>query len=210
MSPADGGAPAGSKAIKEKVDAIKFAPIWNKVIKSLREEDLINNRERDLLIMPDNRISYTNEGPNLLIHWPLFLLANKVQIAVELAAGHKIGSQTELWNEIRRDEYMAFAVQEAFQGLEATLLSLLNHNGQHWVEGVFQCVKEDVENRNFVSRFRLSKLRDVLEKTRELTEQLGHEETPDRRTKAKAALGLLFEVVWDDFIPTDLRLILYS
>jgi hypothetical protein len=78
------------------------------------------------------------------------------------------------------------------------------------VETVFQCVKEDVENRNSVSRFRLSKLRDVLEKTRELTEQLGHEETPDRRTKAKAALGLLFEVVWDDFIPTDLRLILYS
>jgi hypothetical protein len=44
MSPADGGVPVGSKAIKEKVDAIKFAPIWNKVIKSLREEDLINNR----------------------------------------------------------------------------------------------------------------------------------------------------------------------
>jgi callose synthase len=78
MSPADGGAQVGSKAIKEKVDAIKFAPIWNKVIMSLREEDLINNRERDLLIMPDNRISYTNKGPNLLIHWPLFLLANKV------------------------------------------------------------------------------------------------------------------------------------
>jgi hypothetical protein len=77
------------------------------------------------------------------------------------------------------------------------------------VERVFQCVKEDVQNGNF-ARFRLSKLRDVLEKTRELTEQLGHEETPDRRTKAKAALGLLFEVVWDDFIPTDLRLILYS
>ncbi|CAK9227498.1 unnamed protein product [Sphagnum troendelagicum] len=205
MSPADGGAPVGSKAIKEKVDAIKFAPIWNKVIKSLREEDLINNRERDLLIMPDNRISYTDEGPNLLIHWPLFLLANKVQIAVELAAGYKIGSQTELSDEIRRDEYMGFAVQEAFQGLEATLLSLLNHAGQHWVERVFQCVKRDVEYGNFVSRFRLSKLRDVLEKTRELTEQLGHEETPDRRTKAKAALGLLFEVVWDDFIPSDLR-----
>jgi hypothetical protein len=78
------------------------------------------------------------------------------------------------------------------------------------VERVFQCVKEDLQNGNFVSRFRLSKLRDVLEKTRELTEQLGHEETPDRRTKAEAALGLLFEVVRDDFIPNDLRLILYS
>lgn len=42
------------------------------------------------------------------------------------------------------------------------------------VEAVFQCVKEDLhlQNGNFVSQFRLSKLRDVLEKTRELTEQL--------------------------------------
>jgi hypothetical protein len=78
------------------------------------------------------------------------------------------------------------------------------------VERVFQCVKEDLQDKNFVSQFHLSKLRDVLEKTRELTEQLGHEETPDRRSKAEAALGLLFEVVRDDFIPNDLRLILYS
>jgi hypothetical protein len=40
------------------------------------------------------------------------------------------------------------------------------------VERVFQRVKEDLQNGNFVSQFRLSKLRDVLEKTRELTEQL--------------------------------------
>lgn len=40
------------------------------------------------------------------------------------------------------------------------------------VETVFQCVKDDLRDGNFVSRFRLSKLRDVLEKTRELTEQL--------------------------------------
>jgi hypothetical protein len=40
------------------------------------------------------------------------------------------------------------------------------------VERVFQCVKEDLQDKNFVSQFHLSKLRDVLEKTRELTEQL--------------------------------------
>lgn len=32
------------QAITDKQDAIRFLPIWNAVIKSLREEDLISNR----------------------------------------------------------------------------------------------------------------------------------------------------------------------
>jgi hypothetical protein len=41
------GPASDGKAIRSKQDAInaiKFAPIWNEVIKSLREEDLINNK----------------------------------------------------------------------------------------------------------------------------------------------------------------------
>jgi callose synthase len=32
------------QAPKPKVDAIRFAPLWNEIINALREEDLINNR----------------------------------------------------------------------------------------------------------------------------------------------------------------------
>lgn len=32
------------QAPESKVDAIKFAPFWNAIIRSFREEDLINNR----------------------------------------------------------------------------------------------------------------------------------------------------------------------
>jgi callose synthase len=67
-----------TKARPKKLDAIRFRPIWNKVIKSLREEDLINNREKVLLKMPPNLMFHSNGMPNDLIHWPLFLLANKV------------------------------------------------------------------------------------------------------------------------------------
>ncbi|KAL8241375.1 hypothetical protein R6Q59_014730 [Mikania micrantha] len=53
-------------------EAAKFAQIWNKIITSLRGEDLINNREMNLLLAPqfvDRELD--------LIQWPLFLLAGK-------------------------------------------------------------------------------------------------------------------------------------
>jgi callose synthase len=34
----------GGQTTKAKVDAIKFAPLWNAIINCLREEDLISNR----------------------------------------------------------------------------------------------------------------------------------------------------------------------
>jgi callose synthase len=72
------GPASDGKAIRSKQDAInaiKFAPIWNEVIKSLREEDLINNKEKELLIMPEQDVMQQNSWR---IHWPLFLVANKV------------------------------------------------------------------------------------------------------------------------------------
>jgi callose synthase len=62
---------------KGKVDAFKFAPLWNEIITSLREEDYISNREKELLVMPSNMDTSTN-----MVQWPLFLLANKVSTVI--------------------------------------------------------------------------------------------------------------------------------
>ncbi|KAJ0440887.1 putative 1,3-beta-glucan synthase [Helianthus annuus] len=35
-----------------KEDTTRFAQMWNKIITTFREEYLISNRERDLLLMP--------------------------------------------------------------------------------------------------------------------------------------------------------------
>jgi callose synthase len=69
----------GAEAVKEKENAIRFAPLWNEIIGCLREEDLISNREKLLLMMPDNKITNSRTHPQQsLVQWPLFLLANKV------------------------------------------------------------------------------------------------------------------------------------
>jgi callose synthase len=193
-----------TKDLPKKQDAIRFQPIWNNVIKSLREEDLINNREKVLLKMPPNSMFHSNGKPNDLIYWPLFLLANKVHIAVELAVEHKSRLE-ELWEKVHRDEYMAYAVREAFATLEPMLLSVLNPAGQNWVRQIFEVLNRSLRDSSFHDYFSLNKLRDVLEKLRDLTEHLGYEDVPERRKKATTSFFQLYDVVMRDFITGQFR-----
>ncbi|CAN6243728.1 unnamed protein product, partial [Urochloa humidicola] len=56
----------------ERLDPTKFALVWNQIIISFRSEDLISNREMDLMTMPMS----LQHSPSS-IRWPLFLLAKK-------------------------------------------------------------------------------------------------------------------------------------
>ena len=52
-----------------------FSQLWNVVIKSLWEEDYINNSEMERLLIP-----YSSKQRMKYIQWPPFLLANKVTV----------------------------------------------------------------------------------------------------------------------------------
>ncbi|XWS30102.1 hypothetical protein CRYUN_Cryun24cG0089100 [Craigia yunnanensis] len=49
-----------------------FYHVWNKFIHSMRMQDLVSNRDRDLLLLP----SFSSDVS--VIQWPLFLLASKI------------------------------------------------------------------------------------------------------------------------------------
>jgi callose synthase len=78
--------------------------------------------------MPEQDVMQQNSWR---IHWPLFLVANKVHVAVELAAGNKKNLEL-LWEKVNRVEYMANAVEEAFETLQPVLENLLNADGAQW------------------------------------------------------------------------------
>jgi hypothetical protein len=42
--------------------------------------DVLHYREKEWLLMPDNKISSGALGQQTLVQWPLFLLANKVSV----------------------------------------------------------------------------------------------------------------------------------
>ncbi|XP_073100509.1 callose synthase 5-like [Elaeis guineensis] len=56
----------------KRTEAAKFAQLWNEVICSFREEDLISDRELDLLLVP-----YMSDPSLDIMQWPPFLLAGK-------------------------------------------------------------------------------------------------------------------------------------
>ncbi|KAK3027298.1 hypothetical protein RJ639_041119 [Escallonia herrerae] len=96
----------------EKNSATKFVFIWNQIITSFCEEDLISNREVDLMKIPS-----PSEFMAGLIRWPVFLLANKVAIALSIAEDF-VGKDSTLLNKIKKDDYMYFAVKECYESLK--------------------------------------------------------------------------------------------
>jgi callose synthase len=108
-----------------KAYAAMFSPFWNEIIKSLREEDYLSNREMDLLSIP------SNTGSLRLVQWPLFLLCSKILVAIDLAMECK-ETQEVLWRQICDDEYMAYAVQECYYSVEKILNSMVNDEGRRW------------------------------------------------------------------------------
>lgn len=175
-----------------------FSPFWNEIIKSLREEDFISNREMDLLSIP------SNTGSLRLVQWPLFLLSSKIFLAIDLALDCK-DTQADLWNRICRDEYMAYAVQECYYIIEKILHSLVDGEGRLWVERIFREINNSILENSLVITLSLKKLPLVLSRFTALTGLLIRNETPGLAKGAANALFQLYEVVTHDLLSSDLR-----
>nr|QKN22530.1 callose synthase 10 [Urtica dioica subsp. dioica] len=181
-----------------KTYAANFSPFWNEIIKSLREEDYISNREMDLLSCP------SNTGSLRLVQWPLFLLSSKILLAVDLALDCK-DTQADLWNRICRDEYMAYAVQECYYSIEKLLYSLIDGEGRLWVERIYREINNSIMENSLVITLHLKKLPLVLSRFTALTGLLLRNEDPGLAKGAAKALFELYEVVTHDLLSSNLR-----
>ncbi|KAJ0019986.1 hypothetical protein Pint_31311 [Pistacia integerrima] len=103
----------------EEKEAARFAQLWNKIISSFREEDLIRNREMDLLLVP-----YWADHDLDLIQWPPFLLASKTKIALDMTKDSN-GEDQELKKRIGTDPYMSCAVKQCYASFRNIIMSLV-------------------------------------------------------------------------------------
>ncbi|XP_027351814.1 callose synthase 10 isoform X1 [Abrus precatorius] len=180
-----------------KAYAAMFAPFWNEIVKSLREEDFISNREMDLLSMP------SNAGSLRLVQWPLFLLSSKILLAVDLALDCT-DTQADLWSRICRDEYMAYAVKECYYSVEKILYSVVDSEGRLWVERIFREIKNSILEGSLVITLSLKKLPLVLSRLTALTGLLIRN-NPELAKGAAKAVYELYDVVTHDLVSSDLR-----
>ncbi|XP_024168978.1 callose synthase 10 [Rosa chinensis] len=190
--------PSQDSQVLNKTNATIFSPFWNEIIKSLREEDFISNREKDLLSIP------SNTGSLRLVQWPLFLLSSKILLAIDLALDCK-DTQADLWSRVCRDEYMAYAVQECYYSIEKILYSLVEGEGRLWVERIYREINNSIMEGSLVVTLNLAKLPAVLRKFTALTGLLIRPETDVLAKGAAKAVFDVYEAVTHDLLSPDLR-----
>nr|GEW30577.1 callose synthase 9 [Tanacetum cinerariifolium] len=141
----------------------------------------------------------------LMVQWPLILLENKIQYAIESVA--ESDSQEELWNRISRDVYMKYAVKECFCTVKLLLNSVFDGEGKLWVERIYEVIEGSIRTRRIYSDFQLRNLGNVIKKVAALLEIMAQKEveTPELKTDAVKAAQDLYDVIMGDFLGVNMR-----
>ncbi|XP_076955761.1 callose synthase 2-like [Bidens hawaiensis] len=182
----------------KKVSTARFAQMWNKIITCFREEDLISNREKDLLLMPQ----WADFDWNL-IQWPPFLLASKLPIAFDMARDSKAKDrdrQRELQKRLNADIYMLFAVQECYASCKKILNFLVRGERETAViTEIFEKVDYHINEGDLVNVLDMSALPSLTDHFIQLIEFLKRNEASDKDGIVIVLLNML-EVVKRDIL----------
>ncbi|XP_057496432.1 callose synthase 5 [Actinidia eriantha] len=183
----------------KRSEAAKFAQLWNEIIASFREEDLISDREMDLLLVP-----YSSDPSLKLIQWPPFLLASKIPIALDMAAQFR-SKDTDLWRRICADEYMKCAVIECYESFKLILNALVVGETEKRIIGVIiKEIENNVSKNTFLTNFRMGPLPTLCEKFVRLVEIL-KDADPSKRNDVVLLLQDMLEVVTRDMMVNEIR-----
>ncbi|PPR85546.1 hypothetical protein GOBAR_AA35144 [Gossypium barbadense] len=190
-------------------EAAKFAQLWNEVICSFREEDLISDRkvpfhrcfnsEMDLLLVP-----YTSDPSLKLIQWPPFLLASKIPIALDMAAQFR-SKDSELWKRICADEYMKCAVTECFESFKLVLNTLVvGENEERTIRIIIMEIESNISKNTLLANFRMAPLPVLWKKFVELVGIL-KDGDPSKKDAVVFLLQDMLEVVTRDMMVNEIR-----
>lgn len=135
----------------ERKNIANFSQVWNEFIKSMRNEDLISDRDRDLLLVP------SSSGDVSVIQWPPFLLASKIPIALDMAKDFKGKEDADLFRKIESDNYMHHAVIECYETLRDIIHGLLEDEADRMiVRQICYEVDLSIQQNRFLNEFRMS------------------------------------------------------
>nr|XP_043619337.1 callose synthase 3-like isoform X2 [Erigeron canadensis] len=185
-----------------KEETARFAQMWNTIITSFREEDLINNRERDLLLMP----CWADFDLNL-IQWPPFLLASKLPIALDMAKdskGKDRDRERELQKRLNADGYMMCAVQECYASCK-NILEVLVHGEleKGVITKIFEIVDHHISERDLIKVLDMSYLPSLTDHVIQLIEILKKNEASDKDTLVIVLQNMHEVVKRDIFVEAD-------
>uniref|UniRef100_A0A0E0Q2X2 1,3-beta-glucan synthase n=1 Tax=Oryza rufipogon TaxID=4529 RepID=A0A0E0Q2X2_ORYRU len=157
---------SGDEQEKEKI-AARFAQMWNLIITSFREEDLIDNREMDLLLVP-----YCKDRELNIFQWPPFLLASKIPIALDMAADSG-GKDRDLKKRMGSDPYFSYAIRECYGSFKNIINTLVfGQREKIVIQQIFTIVDEHIEGGSLIKDLNMRSLPALSKKFIELLELL--------------------------------------
>uniref|UniRef100_A0A2P2MMM7 1,3-beta-glucan synthase n=5 Tax=Rhizophora mucronata TaxID=61149 RepID=A0A2P2MMM7_RHIMU len=185
--------PSKEEKEEEKEEA-RFAQMWNKIISSFREEDLISDREMNLMLVP-----YSADRDITLIQWPPFLLASKIPIAVDMAKDSNRNDR-ELKKRLASDNYMLCAVRECYASLKNIINFLvLGVQERRVIYDIFSKVDRYIEGDTLITELNMSALPTL---NKQFVELIGYLLENKKEDKDKVVILLLdmLEVVSRDIM----------
>ncbi|CAA3015961.1 callose synthase 12 [Olea europaea subsp. europaea] len=155
------------KLESNQVEAYKFALIWNEIIMTFREEDILSDREVELLELPqNNRADPRNNWDIHVIQWPCLLLCNELLLALSQAKELVDAPDRWLWYKICKNEYRRCAVIEAYDSLRYFLLAIVKYDSEEYtiIRTFFQEIDQWVQLEKFTKYYNMTALHKMHEK----------------------------------------------
>ncbi|PON69192.1 Glycosyl transferase [Parasponia andersonii] len=192
------------EVLSKKEEAAKFAQLWNEIVSSFREEDLISDREMNLLLVP-----YMADPDLDIIQWPPFLLSSKIPIALDMAKDSS-GKDSELKKRINKDTYMLCAVQECYLSFKSIINILVQGDREKLVmKEIFSSIDELIKNGNLIAELNMSALPSLYDQSVELIKYLLENRKEDKDQVAIVLLNML-EIVSRDIMEDETPSLLES
>ncbi|KAL8140433.1 hypothetical protein V2J09_006454 [Rumex salicifolius] len=182
------------KLESNQVEANKFALIWNEVIMTFREEDIVSDKEVELLELPQNTWGVR------VIRWPCILLCNELLLALGQAKELVDAPDKWLWHKICKNEYRRCAVVEAYDCVKHLMLAIIKQRSQEHsiVMVLFQEIDNSVQIEKFTKTYNMYALPKIHEKLISLVKLLIQPKKTDV-VKVVNALQALYETAIRDF-----------
>ncbi|CAH9065872.1 unnamed protein product [Cuscuta epithymum] len=148
------------KIESSQVDATRFALIWNEIVITMREEDLLSDQEMELLELPQNCWDIK------VIRWPCVLLCNELLLALSHAKELGDAPDKWVWFRLCKYEYRRCAVIEAYDSIKYVFLELIKYGTEEHsiVTKLFKDIDDSIRFEQFMKVYKTAVLPLIHEK----------------------------------------------
>ncbi|KAL5989460.1 Callose synthase 12 [Asimina triloba] len=183
------------KIESNQVEANRFALMWNEIIETFREEDIINDREMELMELTPNSWNVR------VIRWPCLLIANELLLALSQAKELEYSDKV-LWRKICKNEYRRCAVIETYDSIKHLLLVIIKeHTEEHSIiNSLFREIDDAIQVEKFTQLYKTAALPSLHAKLITLVDLLTKPKMDT--TKLVNALQNLYDIAIRDFPKT--------